>query len=184
MVVGPRQVVLDAEGMRRSLWRLAHEVLERTDDAVPLVLVGVERRGSQLARRLADLIGQVGDGRPQVAALDTTPFRDDERRKGIQTPPPVETAGHQVVIVDDVLFTGRTARAAIAAVLAAGRPQVIRLLVLVDRGHRELPIRPDFVGKNIPTAREDEVEVHLEEVDGVDEVLIVGHSVGSAATNL
>ncbi len=176
------RLILDAEAMRRTLWRLANEIVERTDAATEIVLIGVRRRGVHLAARLASLLAEIDGGRPDVIALDTTPFRDDRPRR--ERPPsiPGEVSGRPVVIVDDVLFPGRTARAAMEAVLAAGRPSVIRLLVLVDRGHRELPIRPDFVGKNVPTSPADAVEVHVTEEDGLDDVVLVAQNSGDVGS--
>lgn len=171
-----KREILDSEAMGRSLWRMAHEMIERTAGQKNLVFVGVETRGTYLAERLARLVEQVGGAKPDIVHLDTTPFRDDRRREGEPVPLGVPVDGRPVVIIDDVLYTGRTARAAIEAVLRAGRPSVIHLLVMVDRGHRELPIRPDFVGKNVPTARAERVQVHIKEVDGLDEVVLEGEN--------
>lgn len=176
------RLILDAQAMRRTLWRLAHEIVERNDASGEPVLIGVRRRGAHLAKRLASLLGEIDGGRPDVIPLDTTPFRDDRPRGERPASLPADVSGRPVIIVDDVLFTGRTARAAMEAVLAAGRPSAIRLLVLVDRGHRELPIRPDFVGKNVPTSPGDAIEVHVREEDGLDDVVLVaqnGEDVGS-----
>jgi pyrimidine operon attenuation protein/uracil phosphoribosyltransferase len=168
--------LLDAAGIRRTLTRLAHEVVESNAGVEHLVLVGIHRRGVTLAHRLADAIGTFEE-RPPCGALDVTMHRDDFERRGLRgTPLPTELPaieGQTVVLVDDVLFTGRTIRAALDALNDYGRPRAIRLAVLVDRGHRELPIRADIVGKNIPTAREDDVRVLLEEDDGRDAVIVV-----------
>jgi pyrimidine operon attenuation protein/uracil phosphoribosyltransferase len=163
------------DAMRRSIRRMAHEILERGGGAEDLVLVGIERRGPALARRIAAVVAEVEGREPPVLAVDPRPFRDD-LRLGEPPPPSRRLEGKRVVLVDDVLFTGRTVRAGIEAVLRFGRPKSVELLVLVDRGHRELPIRPDYVGKNVPSARDEEVAVRLVEIDGVDEVLLVGHN--------
>jgi pyrimidine operon attenuation protein/uracil phosphoribosyltransferase len=169
--------VLDADGIRRTVTRLAHEVVERNGGLQGLVLVGIQTRGATLARRMAELIHDFEGARPEVGALDITMHRDDLAARGLSARPrPTaipEVDGRNVVLVDDVLFTGRTVRAALDALNDFGRPQAVRLAVLVDRGHRELPIRADMVGKNIPTARTDEVQVLLVEDDGRDAVLVM-----------
>lgn len=175
--------VLDAEGVRRTLNRLAHEIVEANAGTDNLVLVGIVRRGAPLARRLAGLIERFESVRPPVGSLDVTLHRDDFAERGLHSAPrPSELPdieGRNVVLVDDVLFTGRTVRSALDALNDYGRPRLVRLAVLVDRGHRELPIRADIVGKNIPTARFDEVQVLLEEEDGRDGVVVVpGGGVG------
>ncbi|MDA8346002.1 MAG: bifunctional pyr operon transcriptional regulator/uracil phosphoribosyltransferase PyrR [Thermaerobacter sp.] len=157
--------------MRRALWRMAHEILEQQGGAEDLVLVGIPSRGLPLAQRIARLIEQIEGIEPPVGQVDIGPYRDDGRAEHRQALPTV-VAGKSVVLCDDVLHTGRTVRAALDAIVDWGRPRRVSLLVLVDRGHRELPIRPDFVGKNVPTAREEHVFVHLTESDGVDEVVI------------
>jgi pyrimidine operon attenuation protein/uracil phosphoribosyltransferase len=170
--------ILDAEGLRRALVRIAHEIVETNDGTENLVLVGVRLRGAPLAQRLADLIGEhEGDGVP-VGSLDITFYRDDLTKvahapivKRSDAMPAV--SGKTVVLVDDVLFTGRTVRAALDAITDHGRPLAVRLAVMIDRGHRELPIRPDHVGKNLPTSRDENVQVRLTETDGTDEVVIV-----------
>lgn len=179
-----KKEILDAEAIRRSLWRMAHEIVERTNGTDDVVLIGIERRGSELARRLAELLGEIDGRKVDVSSLDVTPFRDDDRRQGEARPLGVTITDRLVVLVDDVLFTGRTARAAIEAVLAAGRPRAVRLLVLVDRGHRELPIRPDFVGKNLPTSRREDVKVRVQEVDGLDTVTLVEENESNHAPDL
>ena len=171
--------LLDASDVRRALTRIAHEIIERDKGAAAIALVGIANRGDDLARRLAAEIGRIeGTGVP-VGALDITFYRDDIGMKA-EAPEVHETridfdvTGRTVVLVDDVLFTGRTIRAAMDALMDLGRPRKIQLAVLVDRGHRELPIRADFVGKNVPTSRTDDVRVLVSEVDGEDAVIVEG----------
>jgi pyrimidine operon attenuation protein/uracil phosphoribosyltransferase len=173
--------VLDADGLRRALTRIAHEIVERNGGADGLVLVGIRSRGVPLARRLAGLIEQHEAVSVPVGSLDITYYRDDLTRLAHapivkRSDLEVDVSGRVVVLVDDVLYTGRTIRAAIDALLDFGRPARVQLAVLVDRGHRELPIRPDYVGKNLPTARGERIQVELVEVDEVDGVLLVGES--------
>ena len=171
--------VLEAEEIRRALTRVAHEIVERNGGTDDIVLVGIRSRGVPLARRLADLIEEhEGDGLP-VGSLDITFYRDDLTKLAhapIVMLSEIGTAvnGKTVVLVDDVLYTGRTVRAALDALTDHGRPRAVRLAVLVDRGHRELPIRADHVGKNLPTSRGEVVHVRLTEIDGADEV-VIGH---------
>jgi pyrimidine operon attenuation protein/uracil phosphoribosyltransferase len=170
------KVVLREEEVRRALTRIAHEIAERNPDEVP-ALVGIHRRGAHLARRLQVLLEDLLDAEVPLGDLDIGFYRDD-----VSTRPeaPVLHASHvefdvngiTVVIVDDVMFTGRTVRAAIEALFDYGRPERVQLAVLADRGHRELPFRPDYVGKNLPTARSEHVHVRVRELDGVDEVSI------------
>ena len=166
--------VLDEDGVRRTLRRLAHEIVEGNQGVEGLVLVGIQSGGAVLAHRLADEIERFEGQRPAAGALDITLHRDDLDRRGLQsTPQPTDLPdieGRVVVLVDDVLYTGRTVRAAMDALNDYGRPRVVRLAVLVDRGHRELPIRADHVGKNVPTSREEVVRVRVREVDGEDAV--------------
>jgi pyrimidine operon attenuation protein / uracil phosphoribosyltransferase len=167
--------LLDAADVARVLKRLAHELVEREEGADELLLLGIQTRGVPLAERLAALVSDIEGTDVPVGALDVTLYRDDLRRRGPlplgETRVPVEVDGRTVVLVDDVLHTGRTIRAALDAVLELGRPSAIRLVVLVDRGHRELPIRADHVGKNLPTSYGQHVRVRLAEVDGEDAVV-------------
>jgi len=168
--------VLDAEAIRRAVRRMAHQVLEHHAGADALVVMGVHTRGVPLARRLVADIEEIERVRVPAGVLDVSLYRDDYARIGPRplerTHFPVDTAGRTVILVDDVLYTGRTVRAAMEAVIDQGRPDAIELAVLVDRGHRELPIRADYVGKNLPTAAEEVVRVRLRENDGVDAVSI------------
>ena len=171
------RAVLDAGEIRRALTRIAHEVLERNKGADDLVLLGIPTRGVTLARRLARRLEEI-EGHPVgLGDLDVTMYRDDLRSQPVRTLaattlPPGGVDGKVVVLVDDVLFSGRTIRAALDALSDLGRPRAVRLAVLVDRGHRELPIRADHVGKNLPTSLAERVRVELAEVDGEDEVRI------------
>jgi len=178
------KTLLDGEAVARALSRIAHEIVERTDlDEV--ALVGIQTRGVPLAHRLRRLVDERGGVAPPVGALDITFHRDDvhvrDGRRPLDRQPevretrvPFSLEGLTVILVDDVLYTGRTIRAAIDALLDFGRPARVQLAVLVDRGHRELPIRPDYVGKNLPTGRDERIQVELVEVDEVDQVLLVG----------
>jgi pyrimidine operon attenuation protein/uracil phosphoribosyltransferase len=176
--MSPDEKLLYSEDeMRRAITRMAHEILERNAGARDLVLVGLRTRGAPLARRLAAKIGELEQVEIPVADLDITAHRDDRKERARppiepDEPLPVEVAGRVIVLVDDVLFTGRTARAALDALLDHGRPRKVQLAVLVDRGHRELPIRADFVGKNVPTALGESIGVRLKETDGFDGVLL------------
>ena len=171
------RVILSEEDIRRALVRIAHEVLERNRGARDVVLVGIHTRGVPLARRLARWIKEFEGQEVPVGELDIGLYRDDLAggRRPLMRPThiPVDIEGRRVVLVDDVLFTGRSIRAAMDALTDFGRPRAIQLAVLVDRGHRELPIRPDYVGKNIPTSLDEEVQVRLVETDGVDQVALV-----------
>ena len=173
------RTVLDPRDVARALTRIAHEILERNKGAHDLVLLGIPSRGVPLARRIAAKIAAVEGNEVPVGSLDVTMYRDDLRMRPARTLMPTEIPpggldGKVVVLVDDVLFSGRTIRAALDAMNDVGRPQSVRLAVLVDRGHRELPIRADFVGKNLPTSLVESVRVHLEEFDGEDSVTISG----------
>ena len=177
----PSKVVMTAEEMRRSLARMAHEIVERNKSTENLLLVGMRTRGVPLARRLAANIASFEKTEVPVGALDFSLYRDDLDERHPQVKPtniPESIAGKAVVLVDDVLFTGRSVRAAMDALIDLGRPEVIRLAVLIDRGHRELPIRADYVGKNIPSSRDEDVQVRLTETDGADEVRIVSEEQG------
>ncbi len=169
--------LLDTEDIRRALTRIAHEIIERDKGAADVVLVGIANRGDHLARRLAAEIQRIEGTEVRVGVLDITFYRDDiglkaEAPEVHETRIPFDISGTTVVLVDDVLFTGRTIRAAMDALMDFGRPRRIQLAVLVDRGHRELPIRADFVGKNVPTHRADDVRVLVTELDGDDAVVI------------
>ena len=171
-----KAVILDAEGLRRAWRRIAHEVIERQPNLAQLSLLGIVTRGLPLAQRLAVTLEELEGVRLSVIPLDVRAYRDDLPRAAaapLPILPAVVVDGRPVLLVDDVLFNGRTVRAAIDAVIAAGRPTQIQLAVLVDRGHRELPIRPDYIGKNVPTSRQEWVDVHLSETDGEDSVRIV-----------
>ncbi|HLI47453.1 MAG TPA: bifunctional pyr operon transcriptional regulator/uracil phosphoribosyltransferase PyrR [Chthonomonas sp.] len=170
--------LMDADDIRRALTRVAHEIVERNRGVENLVLIGILTRGAPLAQRLARLLYQIEGTSVPVGRLDIGLYRDDygTNPKGLPAVAPsdipVDLNEKRVVLVDDVLFTGRTVRAALSALLDLGRPASIQLAVLLDRGHRELPIRPDFVGKNVPTARHEHIAVHLSETDGEDRVLL------------
>ena len=171
------KTVLGEDEVRRALVRIAHEIAERNADGDPLAIVGIHRRGAVLAARLQPLVADLVEADVPLGDLDISFYRDDV---ALRPDAPVVNATHldfpidgrTVVIVDDVLFTGRTVRAAIEALFAYGRAGRVQLAVLADRGHRELPIRPDYVGKNLPTARSERVNVRVREVDGVDEITI------------
>jgi pyrimidine operon attenuation protein/uracil phosphoribosyltransferase len=174
-----QKVVLDRDDVRRTLVRIAHEIVEK-NGGEPLAIVGIHRRGAILAARLRDQVADlVGEPVP-LGDVDISFYRDDVALRDPESSPVVHAshvdfavADTTVVLVDDVLFTGRTVRAAIDALFDYGRPRRVQLAVLADRGHRELPIRPDYVGKNLPTARSERVQVHVEELDGEDEVTIL-----------
>ncbi|EFO79612.1 phosphoribosyltransferase [Oscillochloris trichoides DG-6] len=171
-----RKQILTADEMRRALVRIAHEIDERNGGLQDVILVGIPRRGVPLAERIAATIADFEGIQLPVGQLDITLYRDDLRRRGMaevgKTSIQHDLTGKVVVLVDDVLYTGRTVRAALDAIADLGRPDCIQLAVLIDRGHRELPIRADFVGKNVPTSRSEHVMVHLREIDAEDEVLI------------
>jgi pyrimidine operon attenuation protein / uracil phosphoribosyltransferase len=180
-------VLLDAEAISRALSRIAHEIIEGNDDLERVALVGIQTRGVPLASRLRRLVAERSGSELALGALDITFHRDDVHVRDGGRPPgrqpvlratsiPFSLEGLTVVLVDDVLYTGRTIRAAIDALLEFGRPARVQLAVLVDRGHRELPIRPDYVGKNLPTSRGERIQVELVEVDEIDAILLVSES--------
>lgn len=172
-------VILDGSDIARAMTRIAHEIVERNKGAEDLVLLGIPSRGVPLAGRISAALARIEGLAPPVGALDITLYRDDLRLRPTRALeptdiPPGGVDGRVVVLVDDVLYSGRTIRAALDALNDVGRPRAVQLAVLVDRGHRELPIRPDFVGKNVPTSVDEQVRVSVAEVDGVDEVVLVG----------
>jgi len=178
--LSPREKVqiMDQEGIRRALTRIAHEILEKNAGTEDLVLIGIRRRGVPLASRLAEKIKEIEGTSIPLGILDITLYRDDLSQLDYhpqvrKTEVPFSITDKKVVMVDDVLYTGRTVRAAMDALMDLGRPKLIQLAVLIDRGHRELPIRADFVGKNVPTSRKEVIQVSLLEIDGEDKVTIV-----------
>lgn len=183
------KIILNAEDVRRALVRVAHEIVERNRGAKDILFVGIVTRGVPIAERLAGYIREFEDVQVPVGSLDIGLYRDDIAG-GVgptlkKTDLPTDLTNNRIILVDDVLFTGRSIRAAMDALMDFGRPPQIQLAVLVDRGHRELPIRADYVGKNVPTSLEEEVQVRLKEVDGRDEVVIIdgGGVQQSAATS-
>lgn len=177
IMAGIKAQVMDEENIRRALYRLSHEITEHNKGTSDLILVGIRTRGVPLANRLAEFIKEHENVRVPVGMLDITFYRDDLSLISSQpvirrTELPLDISDKRIILVDDVLFTGRTVRAALDALMDLGRPSSIQLAVLIDRGHRELPIRADFVGKNVPTARREVVQVRLKETDGEDRVVI------------
>jgi pyrimidine operon attenuation protein/uracil phosphoribosyltransferase len=180
------RVLLDAEAISRTLSRIAHEIIERNDELETVALVGIHTRGVPIAQRLRRLIADRAGEELALGQLDITFHRDDVQVRAERAPRhapvvretslPFDLAGRTAILVDDVLYTGRTIRAAIDALFEYGRPERVQLAVLADRGHRELPIRPDYVGKNLPTSRGERVQVQLVEVDEVDQVLLIDES--------
>ncbi|HZB25503.1 MAG TPA: bifunctional pyr operon transcriptional regulator/uracil phosphoribosyltransferase PyrR [Vicinamibacterales bacterium] len=171
--------VMDADRMSRALTRMAHEILERNRGLGELALVGIRTRGVPIARRLARSLRDINGDDVPTGALDITLYRDDLMRHAVAPQPvvrrteiPFSIDDRKILLVDDVLYTGRTIRAALDALIDFGRPRAIQLIVLVDRGHRELPIKADYVGKNLPTSLKQSVQVRLQEIDGVDEVAL------------
>ena len=169
--------IMDSDGIRRALTRIAHEIVEKNRGVDNLALVGIRRRGVPLAQRLAERIREIEGKTVPVGHLDITPHRDDlttlaQQPELQKTEVPFSVQGKRIVMVDDVLYTGRTARAALDSLIDLGRPEGIQFAVLIDRGHRELPIRADYVGKNVPTSHREMVDVRLTEIDGEDNVVI------------
>jgi len=169
--------ILDEEGIRRILLRITHEILERNKTTSDLAVVGIRTRGAYLAQRIANLIEEFDKVKVPLGILDITLYRDDLTLLSVQpivhkTEIDFDISDKKIILVDDVLFTGRTVRCALDALIDFGRPKLIQLAVLIDRGHRELPIRADYVGKNVPTSLKENVNVKLKEVDGIDEVVI------------
>lgn len=178
-------IIMDETAIRRALTRIAHEIVEKNKGIDNCIVVGIRTRGIYLARRIAERIKEI-EGKPlPVSELDITRYRDD-RSKAVLTSDmevaagigdmgalPIDVQDKRIILFDDVLYTGRTIRAAMDALMDCGRPQSIQLAVLVDRGHRELPIRPDFVGKNVPTSKQEQIEVSLTEIDSSDQVIII-----------
>lgn len=177
MAMERKAKIMDEAAMSRSIARITHEILERNRGVEGICLLGIKRRGIPLAQRLADNIQRFEGVKVPVGTLDVTPYRDD-RKEGAEPTVvgefPCDMHNANVILVDDVIYTGRTVRSAIEAVFAKGRPRTIQLAVLIDRGHRELPIRPDFVCKNIPTAKSERVSVMMEEIDGETAVYLYG----------
>jgi pyrimidine operon attenuation protein/uracil phosphoribosyltransferase len=171
-----RAKILSADDMNRAITRIAHEILEKNKGASGLAIIGLRSRGHYLANRLRDKIDSIEKIETPVGALDVTFYRDDVGKKlrpeTFKTEIPFDVTDKNIILVDDVLYTGRTVRAAMDAIMDFGRPASIQLAVMIDRGHRELPIRADFVGKNIPTAGKEEVKVMIEDIDGVNEVVV------------
>lgn len=172
-------VIMDARAMDRALAQVAHEILEEVDDLSNLAVIGIQRRGVQLAETIVDEIEKEEGVRPDRGVMDVTLYRDDLQEIGDQavvekTEIPFKVEGRSIVLVDDVLYTGRTIRAALNEIMDFGRPRRVMLAVLVDRGHREIPIRADFVGKNVPTSKSEQIKVKVEEIDGVREVVLLG----------
>jgi pyrimidine operon attenuation protein / uracil phosphoribosyltransferase len=172
-------VVMDADRIGRTLTRIAHEIVERNKGVEDLALVGVRRRGVPIAKRIARTLREITGQDVPIGALDITLYRDDLMRHAVGAQPLVRSTeiqfsidNRKILLVDDVLYTGRTTRAALDALIDYGRPKAIQLVVLVDRGHRELPIKADYVGKSLPTAPDESVQVRLQEIDGVDEVVL------------
>jgi pyrimidine operon attenuation protein/uracil phosphoribosyltransferase len=178
MKVSEKSQIMDATAIQRALTRVAHEIIEKNKGTADLVLIGLRSRGVDLARRLSQRLKDIDGAHVPVGALDITLYRDDLGRAGRhptvrKTEIAFSIEDKKVILVDDVLYTGRTTRAAMDGLMDLGRPRVIQLAVLVDRGHRELPIRADYVGKNVPTAKTEQVQVMLQEEDGVDRVVIM-----------
>ena len=172
-------LVMDAEAMRKAIRRIAHEIIERNEDLARVVIAGIPTRGVEIARRIVEHIERIEGVRADLGIVDVSMHRDDISTRGrlttvVPTQLPLQIEGRTIVLVDDVLFTGRSCRAALDAISSFGRPSRIQYAVLVDRGHRELPIRADYVGKNLPTAREERIRVRFEDLDGVpDSVTVV-----------
>lgn len=176
-VLTDKTVLMDSAGIRRALTRIAHEIVEKNKGVANIVIVGIRTRGVPISERIADAIADIEGQRPPVGVLDITLYRDDLSTLSYQpivheTELPVDITGKTIVLVDDVLYTGRTIRAALDALIDMGRPKTIQLAVLIDRGHRELPIRADFVGKNVPTSSHESVSVRLNGTDGAEQVVI------------
>lgn len=174
-----KNVIMDETAIRRALTRIAHEILEKNKGVEDLLFVGIRTRGIFLAERIAERVLEIEGAGVPVAELDVTMYRDDKGQSKTGTADQAKSSlvmsdvhNKRVILFDDVLYTGRTVRAAMDALMDMGRPQLIQLAVLVDRGHRELPIRPDFIGKNVPTSKHEIVDVHLAESDGIDQVVI------------
>ena len=172
-----KTVLMDKDAIRRALTRISHEIVERNKGTESIVLIGIRSRGIPLAERIAAAIEKIEGTKPAIGILDITLYRDDLSTLSYQpvvreTEIPVDITGKTIVLVDDVLYTGRTIRAALDALIDMGRPKVIQLAVLIDRGHRELPIRADFVGKNVPTSSKEEIRVMLEEHDADEKVVL------------
>ena len=175
-----KALIMDGKSMTRSITRIAHEIIEHNKGVDDVVIVGIYSRGVPLAKRISEKINEIEGKTVDVKSIDITPYRDDltieekeeKKNPSMSTLKEMSIRGKHIILVDDVLYTGRTVRAALDAVMDIGRPNTIQLAVLVDRGHRELPIRPDYVGKNVPTSSKEIVKLHMKEVDGSDEVVI------------
>lgn len=179
MLAGEKRIIMDETAIRRGLTRIAHEIVEKNKGIDGCVLIGIRTRGVYLARRLAEQIREIEGAPVPCGELDITGYRDDRRGEVSASVTLADASGQQqsihdrrIILIDDVLYTGRTIRAAMDALMDQGRPQSIQLAVLLDRGHRELPIRPDYVGKNVPTSKQENIRVSLQEVDGEDNVTI------------